>query len=169
MLQNAKVLYHVQFYFSVSGLKIIGHGNPDSNLESHCTFRRQPYKKKSPCMFNEISNMAILVLILRWKQNLVNFYWWRKDYVTDYDVLDTAEEKPGALIFPLWFPYFYPSFNRSVHSSATMKSIVNANIPGLSTLNNPSARQMNCGHKYYCTAIIVQCLSISHSRLLDCV
>jgi hypothetical protein len=24
---------HKQFYFVVSGLKIIGHGNPDSNLE----------------------------------------------------------------------------------------------------------------------------------------
>jgi hypothetical protein len=36
MLQNAKQLQHSQFYFVVSGLKIIGHGNPDNNLESLC-------------------------------------------------------------------------------------------------------------------------------------
>jgi hypothetical protein len=37
ILQNAKQLQHVQFYSLVFGLKIIGHGNPDNNLESHCT------------------------------------------------------------------------------------------------------------------------------------
>jgi hypothetical protein len=61
LLQNAKQLRHAQFYFAVSGLK--GHGNPDSNLESRFTFSRQPYKKKSPSMFNETCSMAILVLI----------------------------------------------------------------------------------------------------------
>jgi hypothetical protein len=30
-------IFHKQFYFVVSGLKIIGHGNPDNNLESPCT------------------------------------------------------------------------------------------------------------------------------------
>jgi hypothetical protein len=30
-------IFHKQFYFVVSGLKIIGHGNPDKNLESLCT------------------------------------------------------------------------------------------------------------------------------------
>jgi hypothetical protein len=30
-------MFHKQFYFAVSGLKIIGHGNPDNNLESPCT------------------------------------------------------------------------------------------------------------------------------------
>jgi hypothetical protein len=29
----------MQFYFVVSGLKIIGHGNPDNNLESPCMLR----------------------------------------------------------------------------------------------------------------------------------
>jgi hypothetical protein len=29
-------IFHTQFYFVVSGLKIIGHGNPDSDFESHC-------------------------------------------------------------------------------------------------------------------------------------
>jgi hypothetical protein len=33
ILQIAKQLQHVQFYFVISGLKIISHGNPDSNLE----------------------------------------------------------------------------------------------------------------------------------------
>jgi hypothetical protein len=37
VLQNAKQLQHMQFYFSVYGLKFIGHGNPDNNLESPCT------------------------------------------------------------------------------------------------------------------------------------
>jgi hypothetical protein len=36
MVQNAKQLQHAQFYFVVSGLKIIGHGNPHNNLESLC-------------------------------------------------------------------------------------------------------------------------------------
>jgi hypothetical protein len=29
-------IFRKQFYFVVSGLKIIGQGNPDNNLESHC-------------------------------------------------------------------------------------------------------------------------------------
>jgi hypothetical protein len=29
-------IFHKQFYFVVSGLKIICHGNPDNNLESLC-------------------------------------------------------------------------------------------------------------------------------------
>jgi hypothetical protein len=36
IMQNAKQLQHAQFYVIVFGLKIIGHGNPDNNLESHC-------------------------------------------------------------------------------------------------------------------------------------
>jgi hypothetical protein len=35
ILQNINKLLK-EFYFVVSGLKIIGHGIPDSNLESHC-------------------------------------------------------------------------------------------------------------------------------------
>jgi hypothetical protein len=35
ILQNAR---QFQFYFVVSGLKILGHVKPDNNLESHCTF-----------------------------------------------------------------------------------------------------------------------------------
>jgi hypothetical protein len=35
MLQNAKQLQRLGFYFVVSGLKIIGYGNADNNLESH--------------------------------------------------------------------------------------------------------------------------------------
>jgi hypothetical protein len=33
ILKSTKQFYHAQFYFVVSGLKIIGHGNPDNNLE----------------------------------------------------------------------------------------------------------------------------------------
>jgi hypothetical protein len=29
-------IFRKQFYFAVSGLNIIGHGNPDNNLESPC-------------------------------------------------------------------------------------------------------------------------------------
>jgi hypothetical protein len=29
-------IFRKQFYFVVSGLKIIGHGNPDNNLETPC-------------------------------------------------------------------------------------------------------------------------------------
>jgi hypothetical protein len=36
ILQKAKQLQHAQSYFVVPGSKIIGHGNPDSNLESSC-------------------------------------------------------------------------------------------------------------------------------------
>jgi hypothetical protein len=36
LLQNAEQLQHAQFYIVVTGLKIIGHGNPDNNLETHC-------------------------------------------------------------------------------------------------------------------------------------
>jgi hypothetical protein len=35
MLQNT-FLFREQFYFVVSVFKIMGHGNPDNNLESHC-------------------------------------------------------------------------------------------------------------------------------------
>jgi hypothetical protein len=38
--QNAKHFQHAQLYFVVSGLKIIGHGNPDNNLESYLTIPR---------------------------------------------------------------------------------------------------------------------------------
>jgi hypothetical protein len=31
-------IFRKQFYFVVSGLKIIGHGNPDNNLESPCSY-----------------------------------------------------------------------------------------------------------------------------------
>jgi hypothetical protein len=37
ILQNIFV-FHKQFYFIVSGLKIIGWGNPDNNLDSLCIF-----------------------------------------------------------------------------------------------------------------------------------
>jgi hypothetical protein len=30
------LIFHKQFYFVVSGLKIIGYGNPDCNVESPC-------------------------------------------------------------------------------------------------------------------------------------
>jgi hypothetical protein len=35
---NANKLQHARLCFVVSGLKIIDHGNPDNNLESHCIF-----------------------------------------------------------------------------------------------------------------------------------
>jgi hypothetical protein len=38
MLQNAKQLQHARLFWHVSSLKIIGHGNPDNNLESHCIY-----------------------------------------------------------------------------------------------------------------------------------
>jgi hypothetical protein len=37
ILQNAKQLHHAQFYFTVSSLKITGHGNTHNNVESLCT------------------------------------------------------------------------------------------------------------------------------------
>jgi hypothetical protein len=42
ILHNDKRLQLVQFYFVLSSLKIIGHGNPDNNLESHCTSYPDP-------------------------------------------------------------------------------------------------------------------------------
>jgi hypothetical protein len=36
ILLSYTFIFHKQFYFVVSGLKIIGHGNPDNNLESPC-------------------------------------------------------------------------------------------------------------------------------------
>jgi hypothetical protein len=33
---NYTLKFHKQFYFFISGLEIIGHGNPDNNLESFC-------------------------------------------------------------------------------------------------------------------------------------
>jgi hypothetical protein len=35
---NHTFIFRKQFYFIFSILKIIGHGNPDSNLESLCVF-----------------------------------------------------------------------------------------------------------------------------------
>jgi hypothetical protein len=32
--------FRKQFYFVVSGLKIVGHGNPDNNLESSCRIEK---------------------------------------------------------------------------------------------------------------------------------
>jgi hypothetical protein len=32
------LIFHKQFYFVTCGLKIIGHGNPDNNLESLCIY-----------------------------------------------------------------------------------------------------------------------------------
>jgi hypothetical protein len=43
VLKNASQLQHVGLYFVVSGLKIIGHENPDNNLESLCISLRVPY------------------------------------------------------------------------------------------------------------------------------
>jgi hypothetical protein len=36
ILQTAKQPQHEEFYFVVFGVKIITHGNPDSNIESRC-------------------------------------------------------------------------------------------------------------------------------------
>jgi hypothetical protein len=70
---------------------------------------------------------------------------------------------PDALRF---CPPVVSSFNRPVHYSATIKNIVDADIPGQFPLNNPSVRQLNCGDKYYCTAIIVRRVSIYHPHVI---
>jgi succinate dehydrogenase/fumarate reductase-like Fe-S protein len=31
-------IFHKQFYYVVSGLKIVGYGNPDNSFESSCTY-----------------------------------------------------------------------------------------------------------------------------------
>jgi hypothetical protein len=41
ILPNAKQLQHAQFYLFISGLKIIGHGNRNNNLESSCIFHQE--------------------------------------------------------------------------------------------------------------------------------
>jgi hypothetical protein len=38
ILQDAKRLQHQQFYIVASGLKFMGLGNPDNNLESLCIY-----------------------------------------------------------------------------------------------------------------------------------
>jgi hypothetical protein len=43
-------IFHKQFCFVVSGLKIIGHGNPDHNLESPCI--RVPSNRASRMFFS---------------------------------------------------------------------------------------------------------------------
>jgi hypothetical protein len=60
ILQNAKELQHSHFYFVVSCLKIIGHGNPDNNLESHCTFILK--KKYGPTLFKYYNKKVKKVL-----------------------------------------------------------------------------------------------------------
>jgi hypothetical protein len=35
-LAKRTFVFRKQIYFVVSSLRIIGHGNPDNNLESHC-------------------------------------------------------------------------------------------------------------------------------------
>jgi hypothetical protein len=35
VLHNVKQLQHASFYFVVSGLKIVDHGNAENNIESH--------------------------------------------------------------------------------------------------------------------------------------
>jgi hypothetical protein len=36
ILQTAEQLQHARIHFVVSGLKIIGHENPDDNLQTYC-------------------------------------------------------------------------------------------------------------------------------------
>jgi hypothetical protein len=36
MVKNDKQLQRTRLYYVYSGLKIVGHGNPDNNLESLC-------------------------------------------------------------------------------------------------------------------------------------
>jgi hypothetical protein len=61
ILQMAKQLQHAQFYFVISGLKIIGHGNPDNNLESHCISWRLS-RSESPT--SQIPPMSLCVAVL---------------------------------------------------------------------------------------------------------
>jgi hypothetical protein len=63
-------------------------------------------------------------------------------------------------------PPVVSSFNRPVQYSATIKNIVDTNIPGLFPLNIPSVRELNCGDKYYCTAIIVWRISICRPHVI---
>jgi hypothetical protein len=52
ILKNAKQLQHSQFYFVVSGFKIIGHGNTDSNLVSHCITKNWKYTPRATIMMH---------------------------------------------------------------------------------------------------------------------
>jgi hypothetical protein len=35
-------IFHKQLYFIISGLKTMGHRNPDNNFESHCMYSKLP-------------------------------------------------------------------------------------------------------------------------------
>jgi hypothetical protein len=45
-------IFRKQFYFVVSGLEIIGHGNTDSNLESPCILKFNSYSAESTLHFH---------------------------------------------------------------------------------------------------------------------
>jgi hypothetical protein len=47
-------IFRKQFDFVFSGLKIIGHGNPDNNLESHCSINTS---SSSIIIINQSSNI----------------------------------------------------------------------------------------------------------------
>jgi hypothetical protein len=69
ILQNVFSYSLSSFYFVVSGLKIIGHRNADSNLESHCIytqtkcelfFQGQKYKNKlRECVHSNIDDTVL--------------------------------------------------------------------------------------------------------------
>jgi hypothetical protein len=56
-------IYLKQFYFAVSGLKIIGHGNPDNNLESYIL---------SCCCFVKHLQCSSLDLTVEWSADAFN-------------------------------------------------------------------------------------------------
>jgi hypothetical protein len=65
---------HKQFYFVVSGLKILGHGNPDNNLESLCICI---YLFGHKCSYFG-RYVTIRVVVKRWQPEHVQLYIARK-------------------------------------------------------------------------------------------
>jgi hypothetical protein len=76
-LQLARLSYFVSsFYFAVSGLKIVGHGNADNNLESLCISDEERKNVYNSCIESIVLNSPPGRSRKKWKNNLILKWCW---------------------------------------------------------------------------------------------
>jgi hypothetical protein len=59
-----KKFQYKQFYYVVSGLKILGHLNSDNNLESHCSFDTGYKRAEESCTKTTSSQSSVSSLVV---------------------------------------------------------------------------------------------------------
>jgi hypothetical protein len=72
-----------QFYLIVSGLKIIGHGNPDNNLESPCIYTHVDMHTYRRVQLENWDVWRNTVDTLRWTNQKLNGDSWMDWWVDD--------------------------------------------------------------------------------------